>query len=475
MALDWQTRLYGIYKDEVAKGLDQFLTRIESPNWPDLLAKKDGATATRNNERQFNTKYSKRDPQASLRMLTEEFREAPAFVKKRRQNTKKTTEGLASAIRDDRNNLAHFAEMSEQDVYIAMARAAELLESIRQPEQARRITAMRNELWNQRHSQDDPSPAATTPEPPAAPSVEQRQVSAPPPRAVPAKPARVTPPAVRGERTIDPATATYIPDFLLDPKTRGQGAPPEPKRRPARRGSTRPGGPVGKAPRRGTSTKFWALLAALVVVVAAVFLVFDPTSSNSTAPNSDSAIAPPAGPAPAAPAPSIVAEVSRYAVLDGIPGNQSQIVIQPRIGNSSNRTLRLFRSQLRVLIAENAFNPATWMPPHGSAVAGTPTLVQLGDRSVWSVPMNDNHLYDWTVTGGMPWATLFYDGTAGDFWDIPPAAPSNRLWQLAFHVTTLTSLQDIVGFGVVDEQNRTVSSLAPLASFPPMECPCTWW
>lgn len=95
MATDWQTELYRVYKNELATGLDQFLTRVVGENWIEILIEKDRTASTRNGQRQLSRTHSRTDLQASLRILSESFPNAPKLRAQLSRNSEHSREGLA--------------------------------------------------------------------------------------------------------------------------------------------------------------------------------------------------------------------------------------------------------------------------------------------------------------------------------------------------------------------------------------------
>lgn len=90
--------------------------------------------------------------------------------------------------------------------------------------------------------------------------------------------------------------------------------------------------------------------------------------------------------------------------------------------------------------------------------------------------MNDTGLYEQLI--GRPatsWATIFYDGTDGVEWTIPPSPLTMRAWQLTYYIPDTVAADDILGFGVIDLTSGTVTSLTLFSEWPAPECPCSWW
>lgn len=353
-----------------------------------------------------------------------------------------------------------------------MGLAAQLLEALHQNEQADKVAAVADRLWAEPREVDAASQTAGLSD--SAPTAHSKPVA-------PTAPTRATMPELGApdsragyDERVDKSTPLILPEEWTDDAKRNEGAHPEPSYND--RFAFPPPTGTPKPKRRPT----WIVLV-LVAVLAVVLVVFvisrEPTEALITTPNTESSTRASSESELPLPLPtSVETGVEKFIAVSGMPADQTEVVIKPWIGNSTLDQLRLERKQIRLFVEQSTVDPGRWLPPGGFASAGVPSLVQLDDRTVWAIPMNNDRVFD-SLDGGrsISWATIFYDGTDGLSWTIPPSPPMSRAWQLTFYLPATTTDADVVGFGVTDLNITTALHVAPFNEWPSPECPCTWW
>lgn len=142
--------------EQLAVGLDEFITRVLTPEleagsvWTLVLAAKDAQRGGRPGT------YDRRDPQCSLRMLSENVTGAvrdgwfPFNA-----HLSPSERALASELRDTRNSWAHNASFSGDDAYRALDTIERLLTAASAPAQAEEVKRQRIDLRRVTSAQED--------------------------------------------------------------------------------------------------------------------------------------------------------------------------------------------------------------------------------------------------------------------------------------------------------------------------------
>ncbi|BBG03922.1 MULTISPECIES: Swt1 family HEPN domain-containing protein [Pseudonocardia] len=155
MALSNRDRV-GQAFEQLAVGLDEFITRVLAPeladgsDWTLVLAAKDAQRGGRPGT------YSRLDPQCSLRMLSENVTGA---VKDGwypfNAHLSRSEQSLASELRETRNKWAHNASFSSDDAYRALDSVERLLRAAGTPKQAEEVKRQRIDLRRLSAEQED--------------------------------------------------------------------------------------------------------------------------------------------------------------------------------------------------------------------------------------------------------------------------------------------------------------------------------
>jgi len=142
--------------EQLAVGLDEFITRVlatdlgEGSDWTSMLAAKDAQRGGR------SSTYDRRDPQCSLRMLSENVTGAvrdgwfPFNA-----HLSPSERALASELRDVRNSWAHNKAFSMDDAYRALDTIERLLRAAGAPAQAEEVKRQRIDLRRVSAEQED--------------------------------------------------------------------------------------------------------------------------------------------------------------------------------------------------------------------------------------------------------------------------------------------------------------------------------
>ncbi|MBN1173560.1 MAG: DUF499 domain-containing protein [Micromonosporaceae bacterium] len=142
--------------EQLALGLDAFITRVVGPDigegkdWTLLLALKD--TSTGNPPRS----YDRRDPQAQLRMLTENVtgQARPGWYPFD-EHLSKAEKSLASELRETRNRWAHNEPFSADDAYRGLDTVERLLRATGAAQEADEVRRIRVDLRRITAEQED--------------------------------------------------------------------------------------------------------------------------------------------------------------------------------------------------------------------------------------------------------------------------------------------------------------------------------